>query len=252
MVSYLRFRKLSDSSPGGLGHTLLPSFSSVVLISGGSGITHSLSLAHDLIHRAPSGVVRTKLVELVWIVRTEDAARSVMPTLLALVNDARDYEIACANSSTAATATGLRVRIFVTRCPVSSPLTLLPLDEGACLSSSINEKAAYGAESFIMSRSSSSASMSTVSSSRTGRPFKPLSRISAHAMRPNFDALVQGAIARTDSTLVRGEKPCGIVVSACGPDGMISEARKAVRSAIKANAGDPIGGLEFYEEAFGY
>ena len=139
--------------PGGLGHTLLPSFSSVVLISGGSGITHSLSLAHDLIHRSPSGIVRTKLVELVWIVRTEEMARPVMPTLLALVNDARDYELACANSTTAATATGLRVRIFVTRCPSSSPLTLLPFDDNATPCTPIDEKAAYGAESLILSRS---------------------------------------------------------------------------------------------------
>ena len=63
---------------------------------------------------------------------------------------------------------------------------------------------------------------------------------------------MRGTVSRSAKALRRGEKPCGVVVTACGPDGMIAEARKAVRGAIRDDAGDAVGGLEFYEEAFGY
>lgn len=65
---------------GGLGNTLLPSFSSVMLVAGGSGITHALAFANDLLARAPSGVVRARTVDLVWVVRSEEAAKPFMPS----------------------------------------------------------------------------------------------------------------------------------------------------------------------------
>lgn len=118
---------------GGLGNTLLPSFSSVLLVAGGSGITHSLSLAHDLIMKAPTGVVRARAIDLVWLVKTEEAAQPLIPTLLDLTNDAKAFETLCLagnkRSGSVLRPTALRIKIYVTRCPVSSPLTLLSQHE---------------------------------------------------------------------------------------------------------------------------
>lgn len=114
---------------GGLGNTMLSSFGGVMLVAGGSGITQALSLAHDLINKAPSGVVRPRTIDLVWIVKTEDVARPLMPTLLDMVEDAKRFEEQCLEGRKLRrdlpSPVGLRVKIHVTRCPISSPLTLL-------------------------------------------------------------------------------------------------------------------------------
>ncbi|KAK7326154.1 hypothetical protein VNO80_33229 [Phaseolus coccineus] len=116
---------------GGLGNTLLASFSSVMLVAGGSGITHSLALAHDLLLRAPTGSVRARTIDLVWIIRTEDISQPLMPTLLDMVNDAREFENACRFSSVAtrrpseftflSLARHLRLRSCCSSSPLPSP-----------------------------------------------------------------------------------------------------------------------------------
>ncbi|KAL1407820.1 hypothetical protein Q8F55_007255 [Vanrija albida] len=115
---------------GGLGHTLPTSFSSLILMAGGSGITHSLALAQDIIQRSPSGVVAARTVDLVWVVRVEQTARAILPSITALVSQARAWErkalAARKRRKDVAMPTALRVHIFVTRVPHSSPLTLVP------------------------------------------------------------------------------------------------------------------------------
>lgn len=122
-------RVIIEGPYGGLGNTLLPSFSSVVLVAGGSGITHSLALAEDLINRSPSGVVATRTIDLVWIVRVEQVARALMPRLNHLVARAKNWERRALDGrrhgADIALPTALRVHIFVTRVPKSSPLTLI-------------------------------------------------------------------------------------------------------------------------------
>jgi predicted ferric reductase len=114
---------------GGLGNTLSPAFSSVVLVAGGSGISHSLGIAEDLINRSPSGVVSTRTIDLIWVVRVEQVARALMPHLNNLVARAKSWEANALNGrrhgADLALPTALRVHIFVTRVPKSSPLTLI-------------------------------------------------------------------------------------------------------------------------------
>lgn len=51
---------------------MLPeSYSGAMFVAGGSGITHALSIVTDLVHKAAKGEVRTKFVELVWIVQDQ-------------------------------------------------------------------------------------------------------------------------------------------------------------------------------------
>lgn len=115
---------------GGLGNTLPNSFSSVLVVAGGSGISHALGLAQDLVSRSPSGSVAARTVDLVWVVRTEKIAQAMMPTLLSLVAQARRWEARALEGrrqgADLAVPTALRVHIFVTRVPASSPMTLVP------------------------------------------------------------------------------------------------------------------------------
>lgn len=114
---------------GGPGSTLPLSFSSLCLIAGGSGISHAIGTAQDLIARSPSGVVAARTVDIIWVVRVQQTARAIMPTLNALVQQARDWERKALSlrrkGADIAIPTALRVHIFVTRVPDSSPLTLV-------------------------------------------------------------------------------------------------------------------------------
>lgn len=114
---------------GGPGNTLPLSFSSLCLIAGGSGISHAIGTAQDLIARSPSGVVAARTVDIIWVVRVQQTARAIMPTLNALVEQARDWERKALSlrrkGAEIAMPTALRVHIFVTRVPGSSPLTLV-------------------------------------------------------------------------------------------------------------------------------
>jgi hypothetical protein len=122
-------RVMIEGPYGGPGNTLPLSFSSVVLLAGGSGITHAIGMAQDLIARSPSGVVAARTVDLVWVVPVQPTARAIMPTLTALVEQARNWERKALfmrrKGNDVAIPTALRIHIFVTRLPDSSPLTLV-------------------------------------------------------------------------------------------------------------------------------
>lgn len=125
-----RARVTVEGPYGGLGNTLPNAFSSVLVVAGGSGISHALGLAQDLVSRSPSGAVQARTVDLVWVVRTEAQAKAIMPTLLSLVAQARRWEARALEGrrqgADLAIPTALRVHVFVTRLPKSSPLTLVP------------------------------------------------------------------------------------------------------------------------------
>jgi NAD(P)H-flavin reductase len=263
---------------GGMGNTMLPAFSSVLLCAGGSGITHSLALAHDLMTKAATGVVRARTIDLVWVIRTEEAARPLMPTLLDMVNDAKAFEMTCLTDrrygGSSPLPTALRVKIYVTRCPSSSPLKLANTcatangddtvdiahitheanndpknpfnDQNPFLDPEIqfdylNRRPSTG-------KSTGGFSSHFPSSART----VPLSSIAAYPKRASFDNIVstlveetvhRHALERTDAS--------GVCVTACGPEGMVESVNVAVRS-IEASRRRAVGGVDFEEECFGY
>ena len=267
---------------GGMGNTMLPAFSSVLLCAGGSGITHSLALAHDLMTKAATGVVRARTIDLVWVIRTEEAARPLMPTLLDMVNDAKAFEMACLTDrrygGTSPLPTALRVKIFVTRCPSSSPLKLASTcaanDDSIDISHVTHEANSDPKDPFndqnpfidpevqvaYLSRRPSSAkttggfsssfSTPTPNSARLGSV--PLSSIAAYPKRASFDNVVstlveetihRHALERTDSS--------GVCVTACGPEAMVESVNIAVRS-VDVDRRRAVGGVDFEEECFGY
>ena len=262
---------------GGMGNTMLPAFSSVLLCAGGSGITHSLALAHDLMTKATTGVVRARTIDLVWVIRTEEAARPLMPTLLDMVNDAKAFEMACLTDrrygGTSPLPTALRVKIFVTRCPSSSPLKLANTcaenNDDFDISHVTHEAHSDPKNPFndqnpfidpevqvaYLSRRPSSAKTSSGFSSfsipNSARSV-PLSSIAAFPKRAKFDTIVstlveetihRHALDRTDSS--------GVCVTACGPEAMVESVNVAVRS-VDVNRRRAVGGVDFEEECFGY
>ncbi|WVN85368.1 uncharacterized protein L203_100513 [Cryptococcus depauperatus CBS 7841] len=248
---------------GGLGNTIVPSFSSVVLVAGGSGISHALTIAHDLVTRSPTGCVRARLVDLVWMVKTEQEAKPLMATLLELVGDARKHEMACIESSRRDESyiqpTALRARIFVTRCPVSSPLNLIPNETGffdfqedyiiedkANLrhqpSTANEEKASY------LARNPSAASTMTAKI----RKNLPYSMITANPARPNLDNLLDN-IAR-ETIIHHGRNmtdPSGMYVAVSGPHGLVHGTMMAVRK-LSSDKRIGVGEIEFEQECFGF
>ncbi|WVR09409.1 hypothetical protein IAU60_006476 [Kwoniella sp. DSM 27419] len=251
---------------GGLGNTLLPSFSSVLLVAGGSGITQALSLAHDLVVRAPTGVVRARTIDLVWMVRTEDIAKPVMPTLLGLVKEAKEWERRCLTGRRKGEQlpqpTALRVKIFVTRCPASSPISLLSVEDNPFLVEEDDSIAGAGVMKRFPSaadkekydylcRNPSSAS-STSSTSTSTKLHDPLSTLSVHPIRPNFQILVSSL---ADETIARHGRAMtdasGICVTACGPESMVADVRDSVRK-LGEDKNRAAGGVEFEAEHFAF
>ena len=249
---------------GGLGNTLLPSFSGVVLVAGGSGITQALSLAHDLVTRASTGVVRARTIDLIWSVRTEEAARPFMSTLLDMVEDAKAYEEKCLEGrkmrQDLPPPVALRVHVHVSRCPASSPITLLnpscammrgsrkDLSQllGRQPSAAEKEKAQYLSRNRINNLSVSS----TASSTRSY--YSALSSISTARDRPDFSVAVNDVLEQVIDQAKRDRvDPSGVCVTACGPDSMMNSVRDAVRG-IEGRKWRAAGGLEFEEEQFGF
>lgn len=54
---------------GGAGHSVCASYSAVVLIAGGTGITYVLSILLDLIKKDSEGVSRVRVIEVIWMVQ---------------------------------------------------------------------------------------------------------------------------------------------------------------------------------------
>jgi len=268
-----------DGPYGGIGNTMLPSFSSILLTAGGAGISHALSVAHDLMKKAPSGCIRARTIDLVWIVRNEETARGVLPTLLDLVNDAKAHETFCLEGQKKGKIipqpTGLRVHIFISRCPISSPISLLsnpfadPVspqdseilfdDPGSATSSrpSLRRQPTESekvVQTYLL-RSASSSSTATTSSFGSIASIKrsgPISCINANPGRPNWAVLLDGLAEETIRRAIKAKVDAsGICVTSCGPHGLVDGVRDAVRG-MEGWKRRQVGGVEFEEEHFAF
>ena len=136
-----------------------------------------------------------------------------MPTLFDMVDDARALE--CRSS----TSVALRITIHVTRCPTSSPITLL---QEKRLSNPFTDEKAYH-----------------------------LSGITVARNRPNFGSILRN-IADEVIDRARNKRidPSGICVTACGPGSMVDAVRDAARR-LDAGKKRAAGGLDYEDEHFG-
>lgn len=260
---------LVEGPYGGMGNTMLSSFSSVLLVAGGSGISHALALAHDLVTRAPTGSVRARTVDLVWLVRTEDDARSVIPTLSEMVNDARAHERSCMTNqrNVSMRPTALRVTVFITRCPVSSPIQLLTddpfrhedddaddvlADRRGGVGATGLKRQPSDAEKFKASYLARNPSSASTTSQFSIKSKEPISSIAILPGKPDFVNNVNSLVDETITSHIRSSiDPSGVCVTACGPKRLVHSVKEGVRK-VKGYKVRAVGGLEMEEEYFGF
>lgn len=111
-----RVKVVIEGPYGGPGSAIPTSFSSALVIVGGSGITFGTSTTEELIVAAETGSVRTKYVELVWVVQDQSAIAPLIPAFAML--------LARASSSHALT---LAITVHYTRASAEQPLPQLPV-----------------------------------------------------------------------------------------------------------------------------
>ncbi|TYJ53159.1 hypothetical protein B9479_006229 [Cryptococcus floricola] len=253
---------------GGMGNTLPESFSSVLAVAGGSGITHSLGLASELIMAAPSGAVRPRTVDLVWMVRTTAMARPLLPTIHKLVNEARDWEVKClASKEQTVQPTALRVHIHVTQAANAADIDVMNFHSVPALE---NEKvsvdaplapSADTAEGNVTPPALSPADevdpeklayMTNHPGSNSQLASTVLSGVVIHPGRPQVGTFVHGIVDETISRHTEtGAKANGVCVAVCGPDELLMDILKAGWQ-VEQSKQKACGGLEVEEESFGF
>jgi len=70
---------------GGPGDTMLSSFSGVLLVVGGSGISYGLAAAEELFRKATEGTSNVTVLDLVWCVRYSDCLTPMLPIFTSLL-----------------------------------------------------------------------------------------------------------------------------------------------------------------------
>jgi len=73
---------------GGVGHTMIDSFSGALFVAGGSGITFALAAIQDLVQKDVEGHSRAKVIELVWSVQNAGSLGSMLPTFSSIIQQA--------------------------------------------------------------------------------------------------------------------------------------------------------------------
>ncbi|QRV98391.1 Ferric reductase like transmembrane component [Ceratobasidium sp. AG-Ba] len=79
---------LVEGPYGGPGNTVIPSFSGVMLVLGGSGITFGTSILEDIVAKSLNGTARTLCVNFVWVVQHPSAADPYLSSFAEIVQRA--------------------------------------------------------------------------------------------------------------------------------------------------------------------
>ncbi|EMD32448.1 hypothetical protein CERSUDRAFT_88076 [Gelatoporia subvermispora B] len=100
---------------GGPGHAMLNSFSGILLVAGGSGITFALAAAEELIQTVRAGKSRVRHARIVWSVPDASNLVPMLPTFAAMLAGA------------SSTRTALHIDVFYTRASADrAPQLTLP------------------------------------------------------------------------------------------------------------------------------
>ncbi|KAH7890412.1 hypothetical protein F5I97DRAFT_1799605 [Phlebopus sp. FC_14] len=70
---------------GGPGHAVFASYSAVMFVVGGSGITFALAAVQDLIQRDVEGTSRVKIIELIWCIQDPSSLTPLIPQFTAMI-----------------------------------------------------------------------------------------------------------------------------------------------------------------------
>ena len=210
-----RAKVMLDGPYGGPGNTMFSSFSSVLLVSGGSGITFSLAQALSLQAKALQGLVRARSIDLVWIVKEEVSLQSFWQYLLPLLAQApaasqKGFHLPSTTSQSPYKALKINIHVYITR----------PSAEFA-----------YEPERFF-----------------PGARAYPRLRI--HTGRPSLEEIVDLKVAEVAGEarrMGRGGNACGLGVGVCGPLGLVKGLKNVVGGLKRARM-DEVGGVEVFAE----
>lgn len=213
---------------GGPGNTLFSSFSSLLLISGGSGITFSLAQALSLQSKALLGLVRARSIDLVWIVQSEASLLAFMPYLAPLLTS---------SSSSNKTSTKLNPYHLPTSSSTSSTASYkaLKINLHIFITRPSSQSVYHDPSTFII----------------------PVhERLHIHTGRPNLHDIVNAKVeeAAMEARRFVGKgvqvNPCGVGIGACGPGGLVRSLKNVV-GGLEAGRINEVGGVEVVEETFG-
>ncbi|KAL5512662.1 hypothetical protein ACEPAG_2928 [Sanghuangporus baumii] len=84
MQSTREMKVIVEGPYGGTGHMVMSSYSSVLLVTGGSGITFGLGAAEELIQDILNGRSSVKFIELVWSTQERGSLAPMIPSFSAL------------------------------------------------------------------------------------------------------------------------------------------------------------------------
>ncbi|KAI6157256.1 hypothetical protein BKA82DRAFT_790408 [Pisolithus tinctorius] len=101
---YKSVRVMVEGPYGGIGNTVLPSYSGVLFVVGGSGISFALSAAQELVRSG--NVSNMRVIDIVWGIRNVASLMPMIPLFTSLVEQN--------------TLARLRVSVFYTRASIGS------------------------------------------------------------------------------------------------------------------------------------
>lgn len=215
-------------SPASLNH-----YDTVLLVSGGTGVTHSLSHLLSIMKASRQGTSAVSTVRLVWNVRDAAHISWIAPLL---------------NEATAAGTGALDIAIdmYVTRGPESlepgDPVEVEVDTEGDGSGSTTPTDSVHDvANEKVLRRSNEKLATATGLSILAARV------VSFHKGRSPIDSILRADV--NDSICIAA----GVAVSVCGPTALMHDCRRAVvavNSASKVFAGQAP--IEFHSETFGW
>ena len=227
-------RVVVEGPYGGPGHMIYSSFSAVVLVAGGSGITYALSLVHDLIQKDLKGESRVKSIDLVWVVPDPANLSPLLPLLSSLIQES--------------VYTPLRVCVFYTRAPTGKQP---PFFARTLLSNNMFP----GRYQYPPYSPQPPSRLDRKPSVRARRDLELPLGMTLSPGRPKLSRIFEDAIADAvaqGSSGAKGDEPiAGVIVGVCGPVNMVDDVSKAV-NAIDPAKRDQVGGVEICEEVFGW
>ncbi|KAJ9101718.1 hypothetical protein QFC21_003057 [Naganishia friedmannii] len=235
--SGLSTRVIVEGPYGGPGNMIFQSFSAVLLVAGGSGITHSLGIAHDLIRKAslPPYNVRARTIEVVWATKTQESVQGFLPIFHQLIAYAKRAEKESPYGTT------LKIHIYVTRQPANFPMriaSIVPTADKLSPNAAGNDQPPPGAGYHQLA----------ISGLRIVPGVRPNLGATLNEIVDSMTTLGPGA---EEAHQNRRRKPQGIAIGVCGPDALVVDMRQAVRNALQTK-GAAVGGIELLEESFSH
>ncbi|RXW24355.1 hypothetical protein EST38_g1470 [Candolleomyces aberdarensis] len=244
-----RVRVLIEGPYGGPGRLVFSSFSSVVLVCGGSGITFGLGMLSDLVKKDLAGECRVKSCELVWVVTGVKGGEveGTIPRLVELAEVGRRQQ---RRRGGGGSRMEVKVNVFYTRA-VTSQISLSGLlgrgddeDEGEVdakyyyrpIAIHPNVVISPGRPKLAKSLDYAITQACSLSHGSSGMESRMSDDFNRRHSNLNF--------------MAGGPGPKGVAVGVCGPRELGEDVGRTVTGVDPARR-ERVGGIEIYEEVFG-